>query len=236
MWSAKATYPLWSPGPGHLALWRRLLLCGPPRLLWRIESYWLDGLLKRAAMILDYGYGCARFYSATIWIAFPSIPPNTPPQPHPTPTHPMHFEPVPAPGCNWRPAGAGRLMPRRKDNRHSTNHISNTGPTPRTASRNNSSLADGSGRLWFKHLHGWNTCTALQIHGMQQVSGVNVYYTLERETTGPEWNGVCLPVIIKEHVSWMSNEYVTPIHCTENILNTYKHPNVPNISHQGVVI
>lgn len=126
-----------------------------------------------------------------------------------SPPTPTHFEPVPAPSCNWWHTGAGRLMPRRKDNRHTTNHISNVGPTPRTASHNYSSLADGSGRLWFKHLHGWNTCTALQIHGMQQVSGVNVYYTLERETRGPEVNGACTAC---QSSTRMSNKYSTPIH------------------------
>lgn len=121
--------------------------------------------------------------------------------------HPTHFEPVPAPGCNWWHTGAGRLMPRRKDNRHSTDHISKTGPTPRTASRKNSSFTDGSGRLWFKHLHGWNTCTALQIHGMQQVSGERLLRAPEWKQTTSDLNRVYVPIISKEQISWRSNKY-----------------------------
>lgn len=128
--------------------------------------------------------------------------------------HPTHFEPVPAPDCNWWHTGAGRPMPRRKDNRHSTNHISKPGPTPPSSGVPQQLLlllADGSGRLWFKHLHGWNTFTAFQIHGMQQVSGVNVDYTLQRETAGPELNGVYMPGIHKERIYMRSNEYFTQI-------------------------
>lgn len=58
---------------------------------------------------------------------------------------------------------------------------------------------------------------------MQQVSGVNVYYTLERETPGPKVKGVYVPVINKEEISWMSNKLFAPVHYSENIINTVKY-------------